>query len=455
MHDIHRSVMYTLQSIEDLFSQYNKSEIIFIFLPLQLMNKLEEYLIELLSKMKSLKYSFDYNHSQSFSLTKPQLSSSKIINILLLDEINVGKSTFINAFINYIQYKTFERAELNKLIVLISVSFCIMINNNYEEHITRHSDFDNSNQSVTQYCKSYIFHFKDNDEIKLRFIDTPGFDDTQAKINMQYIFDYINNFLIFKYNTFYFDNASFRYLVAVKNGIQFDDSEKKKYEKSWSISIIESNRLFDYICKNFIGCLIPGKLQLIKHAQFEIMPMIRPMLETMRNILQYIIIPHMNSIAKSIEIHPKVIHRLSTICLMCKPQVHQVGDFWIVNDFPHEIQEICYTCSCPFNQHVPIDYLFKYELSSHSFNIDQCQAKELLSKLCYASAEFPFSFLMYAACVSKDDLFDIVLTKMIDEENNICLSQNVNHLNLQLVNELRKLKSNYEIHINDMKNNHQ
>ncbi|CAF5005508.1 unnamed protein product [Rotaria sp. Silwood1] len=342
-------------------------------------------------------------HSQSFSLTKPQLSSSKIINILLLDETNVGKSTFINAFINYIQYKTFERAELNKPIFLISVSFCIKINNNYEEHITRHSDFDNSNQSVTQYCKSHIFYFKDNDEIKLRFIDTPGFDDTQAKINMQYIFDYINNFLIFKYNTFYFDNASFRYLVAVKNGIQFDDSEKKKYEKS---------------------CLIPGKLQLIKHAQFEIMPMIRPMLETMRNILQYIIIPHMNSIAKSIEIHPKVIHRLSTICLMCKPQVHQVGDFWIVNDFPHEIQEICYTCSCPFNQHVPIDYLFKYELSSHSFNIDQCQAKELLSKLCYASAEFPFSFLMYAACVSKDDLFDIVLTKMIDEENNICLSQN-------------------------------
>ncbi|CAF3585507.1 unnamed protein product [Rotaria sp. Silwood1] len=309
-------------------------------------------------------------HSQSFSLTKPQLSSSKIINILLLDETNVGKSTFINAFINYIQYKTFERAELNKPIFLISVSFCIKINNNYEEHITRHSDFDNSNQSVTQYCKSHIFYFKDNDEIKLRFIDTPGFDDTQAKINMQYIFDYINNFLIFK-------------------------------------------------C-----CLIPGKLQLIKHAQFEIMPMIRPMLETMRNILQYIIIPHMNSIAKSIEIHPKVIHRLSTICLMCKPQVHQVGDFWIVNDFPHEIQEICYTCSCPFNQHVPIDYLFKYELSSHSFNIDQCQAKELLSKLCYASAEFPFSFLMYAACVSKDDLFDIVLTKMIDEENNICLSQN-------------------------------
>ncbi|CAF1223500.1 unnamed protein product [Rotaria sp. Silwood1] len=312
-------------------------------------------------------------HSQSFSLTKPQLSSSKIINILLLDETNVGKSTFINAFINYIQYKTFERAELNKPIFLISVSFCIKINNNYEEHITRHSDFDNSNQSVTQYCKSHIFYFKDNDEIKLRFIDTPGFDDTQAKINMQYILDYINN--------------------------------------------------FSYL-NNFIGCLIPGKLQLIKHAQFEIMPMIRPMLETMRNILQYIIIPHMNSIAKSIEIHLKVIHRLSTICLMCKPQVHQVGDFWIVNDIPHEIQEICYTCSCPFNQHVPIDYLFKYELSSHSFNIDQCQAKELLSKLCYASAEFPFSFLMYAACVSKDDLFDIVLTKMIDEENNICLSQN-------------------------------
>ncbi|CAF5013592.1 unnamed protein product [Rotaria sp. Silwood1] len=159
-------------------------------------------------------------HSQSFSLTKPQLSSSKIINILLLDETNVGKSTFINAFINYIQYKTFERAELNKPIFLISVSFCIKINNNYEEHITRHSDFDNSNQSVTQYCKSHIFYFKDNDEIKLRFIDTPGFDDTQAKINMQYILDYINNFsylnvicFLIKSNIEQMNNFFFEYVL--------------------------------------------------------------------------------------------------------------------------------------------------------------------------------------------------------------------------------------------------
>ncbi|CAF4842154.1 unnamed protein product [Rotaria sp. Silwood2] len=63
-------------------------------------------------------------------------------------------------------------------------------------------------------------------------------------------------------------------------------------------------------------------------------------------------------------------------------------------------------------------------------------------------------FLMYAACSSKHDPFDIILTRMIDEENNICLSQNVNYLNLQLVNDLRKVKCDYQIQINDMKNNH-
>jgi hypothetical protein len=44
---------------------------------------------------------------------------------------------------------------------------------------------------------------------------------------------------------------------------------------------------------------------------------------------------------------------------------------------------------------------------------------------------------------------------MINEENNISLSQQSNHhFNLQLVNDLKRLKNDYEIQFNDLKNNH-
>ncbi|CAF4530433.1 unnamed protein product [Rotaria sp. Silwood2] len=342
--------------------------------------------------------------------------------------------------------------------------------------MVRNNDFEGSNnsaQSITQHCQSYIFQLKYNDEIKLRIIDTPSFDDTQNKINMQHILEYINNFsylnaicfliksnteqmniffrlcltqlvdflgpntrknlilcfthtqvhetilnsfsmndILFREdNTFCFDSESCQYLVALQNGIQFNDREKQKYEKSWSISVMESNRLINYIHKTIICCLMPGKLQSIKHAQFEIIPTIRPMLETMHNILRNIIIQNMDSTAKSIEIHSNVIHRPATICLMCKPEIHQVGNFLIVNDFPHEIQEVCYTCSCPFNQHIPIGYMLKYELSNHSLKIDLYQVKDLLLKLCYASAEFALSYVcsMFKCFILK------IINKSIDK----------------------------------------
>ncbi|CAF4541155.1 unnamed protein product, partial [Rotaria sp. Silwood2] len=40
----------------------------------------------------------------------PSQSTSNFINVLLLGESGVGKSTFINAFVNYLQFDTFEKA---------------------------------------------------------------------------------------------------------------------------------------------------------------------------------------------------------------------------------------------------------------------------------------------------------------------------------------------------------
>ncbi|CAF2862033.1 unnamed protein product [Rotaria sp. Silwood2] len=131
-------------------------------------------------------------------------STNEIINILLVGESGVGKSTFINAFVNYLTFKTLNEAEQGKPIVLIPVSFLMAVGKNFEEHAVKfgnsdsfnNEDFDHPGQSVTQHCKSYVFHLNDINKKKIRIIDTPGFGDTrgphQDDANMQHILEYIN-----------------------------------------------------------------------------------------------------------------------------------------------------------------------------------------------------------------------------------------------------------------------
>ncbi|CAF3032041.1 unnamed protein product [Rotaria sp. Silwood2] len=270
----------------------------------------------------------------SVTLAVTSMAIDDTINILLLGETGVGKSTFINAFANYLTFNTLEEAEIGQRVVLIPVSFMITIGDNFEEHIVKfgdiddlkNEDFNHPGQSVTQHCKSYIFNLNDSDRRKLRIIDTPGFGDTrgieQDDRNMEHILEYLSNFthlnaicflfkpnesklniyyrlcftrlfsllhqnnvnnVIFcftnsrstfytpgdsgpilkrmltslsisgvpfnKKNTFCFDSESFRYLVALQNGIQFSDLDKQEYVMSWIKSVIDAKRLIQYICK--------------------------------------------------------------------------------------------------------------------------------------------------------------------------------------------------------------
>ncbi|CAF0849656.1 unnamed protein product [Adineta steineri] len=133
------------------------------------------------------------------------IKNNDVINILLIGETGVGKSTFINAFINYLTFSTLEQAQSNKPLVAIPVSFIITTGKNFEEHTVKfgdsndlnNEDFQHSGQSVTQHCKSYVIHLDYNDKRTLRIIDTPGFGDTrginQDDLNMQHIFEYIND----------------------------------------------------------------------------------------------------------------------------------------------------------------------------------------------------------------------------------------------------------------------
>ncbi|CAF4773530.1 unnamed protein product, partial [Rotaria sp. Silwood2] len=144
-----------------------------------------------------------------------------------------------------------------------------------------------------------------------------------------------------KENTFCFDSESFRYLVALQNGIKFNDDEKHEYEMSWSTSVTQSKRLIDYIRRNISIYSIDSNLQSIKHAQFEIIQMIRPILEAMRNILRNLGLYKMNSLETLIELRPKVNDRPSTRCLKCKPSINLVGNFPIAYDRPHVVEKDC------------------------------------------------------------------------------------------------------------------
>ncbi|CAF3573774.1 unnamed protein product [Rotaria sp. Silwood1] len=266
--------------------------------------------------------------------TPTSVSIDETINIVLLGETGVGKSTFINAFANYLTFHTLEEAEAGQSVVLIPVSFMITVGDNFEEHIVKfgsvdesnNEDFDHPGHSVTQHCKSYIFNLNDSDQRKLCIIDTPGFGDTrgieQDDLNMEHILEYVNNlthinaicFLLKpnesklhiyyrlclnqlfsvldqnnvkkvivcftnsrstfytpgdtapllkqmlrslaigdvpfkKENTFCFDSESFRYLVALQNGINFSELDRQEYEMSWIKSVHDSKRLIEYICK--------------------------------------------------------------------------------------------------------------------------------------------------------------------------------------------------------------
>ncbi|CAF4012200.1 unnamed protein product, partial [Rotaria sordida] len=73
------------------------------------------------------------NPQEQPSLTSSPSSVTEI-NVLLMGETGVGKSTFINAFVNYLIFDTLEQAQQNEPIVLIPVSFLITTGNQFNEY---------------------------------------------------------------------------------------------------------------------------------------------------------------------------------------------------------------------------------------------------------------------------------------------------------------------------------
>jgi GTPase SAR1 family protein len=102
------------------------------------------------------------------------------INILILGETGVGKSTWINAFANYIVCENLAEAEKEDLICVIPSSFTMADENFEEKQIKIGEDTNESSelgQSATQDPRAYRLSYGDK---IIRLIDTPGIGDTRG-----------------------------------------------------------------------------------------------------------------------------------------------------------------------------------------------------------------------------------------------------------------------------------
>ena len=132
----------------------------------------------------------------SFENTSPIV---KEINILLLGETGVGKSTFINAFVNYLAHEKLEDAAKN-VICLIPTCFTMYDQVTYKmKKVSLGNSDRNENRrdgkSTTQYCKCYVFSIGG---IEIRLIDTPGIGDTHGVetdgTNMRNLLNFISQY---------------------------------------------------------------------------------------------------------------------------------------------------------------------------------------------------------------------------------------------------------------------
>lgn len=118
------------------------------------------------------------------------------LNMLLLGESGVGKSTFINSFINYLSYASIQEAQVSPELYLIPASFTYTDDDYVSHKIVTGKQDDNevhvTGQSATQECRTYRFELENH---TINIIDTPGIADVrgiqQDEHNLELILSYL------------------------------------------------------------------------------------------------------------------------------------------------------------------------------------------------------------------------------------------------------------------------
>lgn len=120
-----------------------------------------------------------------------KLTPPKDINILLLGESGVGKSTWINSIANYLRYETFEEAEKEGVISVTSPNF------SDDDYNNKNFRFSKQVRAISESREPKTYDFFYGNTV-VRLIDTPGLNDSEKDFNydkeyMRKIVDHISH----------------------------------------------------------------------------------------------------------------------------------------------------------------------------------------------------------------------------------------------------------------------